>query len=110
MTALFVAPRVPLVDPKTGIINPIWYRLFEQLFSTAGVGSVPDSSAFDVSPSINPDQIMTALEQIGNDLSPSFPEQKQTEDDVSPMVSALAAEVAALRALVDDIRKGTVSL
>lgn len=44
MTALFIAPRVPISDPASGLCNPIWYRFFSDLFGSlgGGGGSVPD--------------------------------------------------------------------
>lgn len=41
MTSLFIAPRVPLADPDSGLCNPIWYRFFADMFAafTAGGGT-----------------------------------------------------------------------
>ena len=37
MTVKFIPPRVPLVDPKTGMITREWYLLFQSLFSLGGM-------------------------------------------------------------------------
>lgn len=123
MTALYVAPRVPLVD-QNGICNPIWYRLFEQLFSTAGAGGVANTAAFEVAPSGEADAALwTALQAIGDDVAPVPQSFTVVSDDVSPLwqvpavpddnlapdYSALRAEIAALRAEIDDLRKGTLA-
>lgn len=38
MTSLFIAPRVPMVDPATGTCNPIWYRFFADMFASFAAG------------------------------------------------------------------------
>lgn len=30
------APRVPLVDPRTGMVTPAWYRFFQGLYTRTG--------------------------------------------------------------------------
>lgn len=34
-------PRVPLTDPKTGLISREWFRFFLSLFQASGSGTVP---------------------------------------------------------------------
>ena len=122
MTALYVAPRVPLVDLQTGLANPIWYRLFEQLFNMAGAGAATDAEAFTLMPA---QQDTTAFVQLArqddlrpapmqfpaipDDLSPTPQSFFFAADDVMPVIAALQAEVAGLRAEIDDLRKGTVA-
>ena len=134
--AAAAAPRVPLVDLQTGLANPIWYRLFEQLFNMAGVGGVPTAEAFSIMPA-QPDLATVAQFVRQDDVSPlpaqfpAFPDdvwptpaqfpmppddvtpQAQgiffAADDVMPVIAALQAEVAGLRAEIDDLRKGTIA-
>ena len=122
MTALYVAPRVPLVDLNTGLASPIWYRLFEQLFNMAGVGGVTDAEAFSISP-MPPDLATIAQFVRQDDVSPPpqqfpvFPDDVSppaqsfffSADDVMPVIAGLQAEVAGLRAEIDDLRKGTIA-
>ena len=137
MTALYVAPRVPLVDLNTGLANPIWYRLFEQLFNMAGIGGVTDADAFSIMPAqldpstvaalfVRQDDVTPTPAQfpaLANDVTPSpapfpgFPDDVTPQaqgfffaaDDVMPVIAALQAEVAGLRAEIDDLRKGTLA-
>ena len=122
MTALYVAPRVPLVDLQTGLANPIWYRLFEQLFNMAGVGGVSDAEAFSIMP-MQPDLATVAqfvrqddvaplpaqFPALANDVTPLAQGIFFAADDVMPVIVGLQAEVAGLRAEIDDLRKGTLA-
>ena len=122
MTALYVAPRVPLVDLQTGLANPIWYRLFEQLFNMAGAGATTDAASFALMPAqqdtsafvqfARQDDLRPAPMQfpaIPDDLSPTPQSFFFAADDVMPVIAALQAEVAGLRAEIDDLRKGTIA-
>ena len=99
MTTNFIGARVPLVDPNTGIATPIFYRLMQGLFEINGVAASTNTDAFEIAP---PDQALvaqaTALAVAG------------TENNVTPSNDGLQAEVAILRAAVDDLKKGLVTL
>ena len=105
MTALFIGARVPLVDLNTGLATPIWYRFFSDLFVSSGVATVTDSMAFEVAPQQffgGGGAVTTGLA----DLAPVF-SLPPLPDDNAPSLAGLQAEVAELRALVDDLRKGS---
>lgn len=106
MTALFIAPRVPLVDLKTGLCNPIWYRFFTDFFTTNGVGTVIDANAFELYPASQLDSVAALLPKEGGDLSPAVMVPPDVDDDVSPQVNVLEL-IAALQAQIDDLKKGT---
>jgi hypothetical protein len=110
MTALFIAPRVPLVDPKTGICNPIWYRFFTDFFTTNGVGTVIDANAFEVFPLSQVDAFSALLPKEGGDLSPAAFVPPDVDDDVNPTVTHLLDLISALQTQVDDIKKGLMVL
>jgi hypothetical protein len=40
------APRVPLVDPKTGLISREWYRFFNAMYEQLGGGTGAASGTF----------------------------------------------------------------
>lgn len=120
MTAIYIAPREPLVDPKTGLCSPIWYRFFTSLFSTAGIGAVSDEEAFLLYPNSQSDSILGLLNQGGGDLLPVAVVAATADDNVSPAsfqtVSApddlapvpdYLGMIASLQAQIDDLRKGT---
>ena len=122
MTARFIAPRVPVVDAQ-GIANPIWYRFFSDLFSNAGTGSVSNSEAFDVSPMQDyaaaqfyslavADPLLPvaqAAAPFADPLIPASPSAAPFPDDLSPSLHWVLAEIAMLRAEIDDLRKGTLA-
>lgn len=122
MTAIYIAPRVPVVDPQTGICDPVWYRFFSMLFQTVGDGVLTDEMAFEASPSIQTDSLLTQVNQLTDDVRPAGqtfvalsddvapPSQSVffSADDAVPAISALLDQVAMLRAEIDDLRKGTL--
>ena len=122
MTAIFIAPRVPMVDPATGIPTPIWYRALTDLFRTYGDGGVSDTEAFLLYPNSESDSLTALLNQGGGDLLPVAGVAAPADDDLSPVsfqtVSApddlapvpdFAGMIANLQAQIDDLRKGTFS-
>lgn len=56
-----IPPRVPIMDPKTGIISREWYLFFLNLFALAGSGS-NDVSLTDLQ--INPSTDTIVLAQL----------------------------------------------
>lgn len=107
MSALFIAPRVPLVDVKTGICNPIWYRFFTDFFTTNGIGTVVDANAFEVSPASQVDSFSALIPQGGGDLSPAVMVPPDVDDDLTPPMSSMLDLIAGLQAQIDDLKKGT---
>jgi hypothetical protein len=97
MTVKFVPPRVPLVDPRTGLISREWYRLFADVFSATTGASVADD--FGVDPAIVGNPEILALLGV---VAQSAGQQAGIE--------ALQARVAELEKGIDDLRKGTVVL
>lgn len=67
MTATnIIPPRVPLVDPRTGVISREWYLFLYNIFNRVGGGNPDDfSSAYGISP---PDEIHVLDEK--NELQP----------------------------------------
>lgn len=73
------APRVPLIDERTGQISREWYRFFLNLFDLTGAGSNPTSiDELQLGPPNN-DQFVLDLQKIAD---------AQTND--SPLVSDVA--------------------
>ena len=99
MTTTFIGARVPLVDPNSGVATPIFYRLLQGFFNTAGVAASPNTDAFEIAP---PDQAVVA-QALALAVATG-------ENNVTPSIEGLRAEVAILRAAVDDLRKGLVTL
>jgi len=122
MTALYIGPNVPVVDPQTGLCAPIWYRLFTDLFKNINTGGVDDAEAFLLYPNSGSDSVSALLNQGGGDLLPVAVVAAPADDDVSPVsfqtVSApddlapvpdYIGMIANLQAQIDDLRKGTFS-
>lgn len=123
MTVRFVAQRVPLVDPKTGIISREWYLLFQQLFNFST--GVDDNLINLIAPASNPDVINSALFALADQLSVSpvsisaTPSEDDvvpvaqnlyfSADDVLPLIWGLNDQIAMLRSEVNDLRQGTIS-
>lgn len=106
MTAIYIAPRVPLVDPRTGLVEPIWYRFFSSLFNTDGEGAVDEAALVAPSAGSVSDQFLTLLDQGGGDQSPAAQNYFFAADDVLPMFGMLRDEIAMLRAELNDIKQG----
>jgi len=122
MTAIYVAPRVPLVDPQTGICEPIWYRFFTAQFGATNTGGVADNEAALLYPGGQSDTMTALLNQGGGDFLPVAVMAATADDNVSPVsfqtVSApddqapipdYLGMIANLQAQIDDLRKGTFS-
>jgi hypothetical protein len=120
MTALYLAPRVPLIDVRTGCATTIFYRFLTEFFATNGAGATLDANAFEVLPSAQVDSFSALLPQEGGDLSPvpmlapiqsddvspPWIQQQALPDDLSPAYDMLAM-IASLQAQIDDLKKGT---
>jgi len=85
MTAIYIAPRVPIVDPKTGICEPIWYRFFSRLFAVTDNGGVSDAEASLLYPKGESDSLTALLNQGGGDLLPVAGVAAPADDNLSPV-------------------------
>ena len=94
MTATFIAPRVPLVDPRTGLCNPIWYRFFTEAFNVSADTSVGETDSFSIAPPV----------------TIADPSTFYSAADMLPLIGALRDEIAWLRGQLDDVRRGLVVL
>ena len=67
------APRVPIIDPRTGEISREWYRFFENLFLLTGAGSNPQSlNDLQKGPrGASVDEIGAIIDKKSEDLSPA---------------------------------------
>lgn len=115
-----VPPRVGFVD-KNGMITREWYLFLEGLYNiaTGGSGGLPDDDVWPyaqagdgLSINGNIDQTPAIQALIASDLNnaPIPIAVNAIQDDLGPSFGQLVAEVAALKAAVDDLRKGTISL
>lgn len=88
MTAKFVSPRVPLVDPRTGLVTREWYLFFQDFFSM-GVG-VDDELLPAVGPMVSGDAIAADLEGVRSliALSPPYSSPPISRDDLAPSLPA----------------------
>ena len=99
MTTAFIGARVPLVDPNTGVATPIFYRLLQGFFSNTGTAASANTDAFEIAPLGQTVAAQALAAAVAT-----------TENNVTPALGSLQAEVAMLRAAVDDLRKGLVTL
>ena len=93
MSALYLAPRVPLIDVRTGCATAIFYRFLTDFFATNGAGATLDSNAFEILPTSQLDSLSALLPQA-------------LPDNLGP-TSDVAALIANLQAQIDDLKKGT---
>ena len=113
MTVQYVPQRVPLVDPRNGIITREWYLLFQALFSTGSSSDNPELITA-LGPSMSSDFATSAIDDLRDDLSvaPAPPQLSAaalglTVDDLLPVIGALRDEVAFLRTRINDLQQGT---
>lgn len=134
MTAKIVPARVPLVDPRTGLITREWYLLFQNFFELGG--GLDNDLATLIAPAITVDAFAAASERVRDELGmlppdtpapradddvrpPTLPAAPPPDDlappplpllvpldDVLPVIGALRDEIAVLRARIDDMAKG----
>lgn len=83
MTVKFIAPRVAITDPRTGLMSREWYRFFGDFFTATANGGADSASAIFQS------GILDGQQQGTNEL---------------------AARVAELEKGLDSLRKGGVVL
>jgi hypothetical protein len=76
-------PRVPLTDPRTGLISREWYRFFLNLFNLTG-GGQNTTSLTDLQvgpPQFQVDEITNLIDKVSDNLTPS--------DNTSEITAAL---------------------
>jgi len=83
VTVKFIAPRVPLVDPSTGLMAREWYRFFGDFFTATANGGADSASALYQNGILDGQQLST---------------------------NELAARVAELEKGLDSLRRGSVVL
>jgi len=90
-------PRVPLIDPRTGLIDRAWYMFFLSLFNAAGESG-------DISPNVvslvaSYDEALRAVNQELQTLPPfvSLP----APDVLTDCCSALEAEIAEMQKQIE---------
>jgi hypothetical protein len=133
----FLAPRVPLVDPRTGLMSREWFLLFQAIWERAGGTTGPSTPALQQAlqtlsdgTTATTEELGTALQALADEVaaqtdaaqqSPAMeplplpddqapatlPAPAQT-DDPSAELSALREELAALRRRVHDIEQGLI--
>jgi len=128
MTARLLPPRVPLTDPRTGTIAREWYLYFLALnrdvndIDGNALGFAPVAAPIDFAIEaqnalgLQPGAVpidLTALSQDALGLAPgadvggiaaAIGDMQQY--GIDPIVGALAARVAALESIVNDLRLG----
>ena len=113
MAALIAQPaRIPLVDPKTGLITREWQQYFTGMYQRVG-GAQGDSttdlseSAFDDAGTEEQEAALYALADAGGQ-HPVIPGSEQ-QAHLETEVSQLREEVALLRQQINDIQQGTTT-
>lgn len=111
MATLIAQPaRIPLVDPRTGMVTREWQRYFEGLYSRVGGAHGDGTSdlseaAFD---DAGTEEQEMALFTLANAVGQA-PGVHATEhqEHVEAELAQLRAEVAMLRQQINDIQQGT---
>lgn len=114
-TIQFVAPRVPFVDPRTGVITREWYLLLEQLFSWKSESVETDLVLSSLSvQGASEVQLYTAMQELrqapnsvtqdagGVDLNPPRTDYI-APDDIAPIIGLLRDEIAELRKAIEGL-------
>jgi hypothetical protein len=107
--ARLIPPRIALVDPRTGGIAREWYLYFLAL--TGDVDTI-DNNALGFAPVAVPvDVSVVAQDALGlapqidtGGIAAAFADQQQY--GIEPSTASLAARVAALESIVNDLRLG----
>jgi len=112
MATLIAQPaRIPLVDPRTGMVTREWQRYFEGLYSRVGGAHGDGTSdlseaAFDDAGTEEQEAALYALA----DASGQAPVIQDSEHQahLETEVSQLREEIALLRQQINDIQQGTL--
>lgn len=118
-TALkFMPPRVPLADPRTGLISREWYLFFQGVYDRIGGADGPSTT--DVSGSLFEDagsgETNAMLFTLEDELKQAPPyEPLPADQDQAPRyelytLEALTTELNGLRELVSELTKEVEAL
>lgn len=107
-------PRVPLTDPRTGLMARDWYLFFQQLYDRVGGANAPsnDDLAGDLFEDAGSGEVVAALYAL-TDAAGQEPQRADPlwPDDQTPPVTLplclddQGAELSALRAQVAELTK-----
>ena len=109
---IFFAPmRVPLVDPRTGLISREWYLFFQAMFLRSGGTNGPNVTELTqiISDTFGTPEIL-AIQLTGLDAAAQSPTvvPSVTLNDVLGELQATRDQVAELAKQLDDLRQGTM--
>jgi hypothetical protein len=118
-------PRVPLVDPDTGIITREWYRFITDSFARQGGYTAPTNTDLDLA--MPEDSGVAELEMyvrgLDNEFSQLPPNTGMAFDEIgqAPLQQAfenveflqtqvrdMAEQIAVLMAQIDELKQGTM--
>ena len=114
-TIKFVPPRVPLTDPRTGMVTREWYLLFEQLFSWKMGDAETDAQLLGMGvQGVTEGQLLEAMQELRQLPIPAMPIESGPDmiplppvyiapDDVSPVLGLLRDEIAELRKAIEGL-------
>ena len=91
-------PRVPLIDPRTGLIDRAWYLFFLSLFNAAG-NTGDDINPNVVSLTASYDEVLRSINQELQTLPPVV--TLPTPDVLTDCCSALEAEIAEMQKQIE---------
>lgn len=101
MSTLSIQPsRIPLVDPKTGLITPEWYRFFNDSFARMGGASAPSLTEVVTSIITATTTVTQIIEDAG--MAPVSQPAAPEYEDLAPRYEAPAA--------LDDLAPSTLVL
>jgi hypothetical protein len=101
------APRVPIIDERTGLISREWYRFFFNLFNLTGSGS-NDVSIQDllVGPPVGPDEQVLVDQRIDGLLAdPNGLAQESQIAELQKQVEALSVQETSLVSQLSELQK-----
>jgi hypothetical protein len=105
------APRVPLIDERTGLMSREWYRFFFNLFNLTGAGSNATSlQDLQVGPPTGSEEQVVLGRQIDGALAaPDGSTQESQIAELQKQVEALAnGPLAGYNADVDAVLRGAI--
>ena len=110
LNPIITPPRVPLVDPNTGLVNRAWYLFFLSLNNVANdvvndpaVGPSPESLIASYDAALQELTQDVGTQPAAQDLSANL--QKQIDDaGIADLSSALLAQVAEQQKQIDGLQ------
>ena len=110
LNPIITPPRVPLVDPNTGLVNRAWYLFFLSLNNVANdvvndpaVGPSPESLIASYDAALQELTQDVGTQPAAQDLSADL--QKQIDDaGIADLSSALLAQVAEQQKQIDGLQ------